>query len=164
MLWAHRCSFSDPISTQYRAPVSRAWPIRASWSKMHWLRVGMSFRSRRNTSGHSSIPQPRIHLPGQTKPRAAGAIFVPHKTCWEQKSLGLRAERDRENPTVLSILFVLFCFVLFCFETGSLCIALVILEITLKTKLVSNWQRSACLCLLSAGTKGVCHHIQLLLF
>jgi hypothetical protein len=36
--------------------------------------------------------------------------------------------------------FVLFCFVLFCFvfETGFLCIALAVLELTLYTRLASN--------------------------
>jgi hypothetical protein len=52
-----------------------------------------------------------------------------------------------------------FCFVLFCFvfETGFLCVALAVLELTLETRLALN-QKSACLCLSSAGIKGECHH------
>jgi hypothetical protein len=44
-------------------------------------------------------------------------------------------------------------FFFFFFETGFLCIALAVLE--------PGWprtQKSACLCLPSAGIKGVCHH------
>ena len=36
-------------------------------------------------------------------------------------------------------------------QTGFCCVALAVLEPT-------QTQRSACLCLLSAGIKGVCHH------
>jgi hypothetical protein len=34
----------------------------------------------------------------------------------------------------------------FSFETGFLCVALAILELTLQTRLASNSQRSNCLC------------------
>ena len=45
------------------------------------------------------------------------------------------------------------------FETGFLCVALEpVLELTLKTRLTSNSQRSACLCLSNAGIKGLHHH------
>jgi hypothetical protein len=46
------------------------------------------------------------------------------------------------------------------FQTGFLCIALAIQELTLQT----GWprtQKSACLCLSSAGIKGVSHHTRL---
>jgi hypothetical protein len=43
-------------------------------------------------------------------------------------------------------------------ETGFLCGALAVLELTLQTRLASNSQRFTCLCLSSAGIKGVCHH------
>jgi hypothetical protein len=58
----------------------------------------------------------------------------------------------------LFLFFVLFCFL---FLTGFLCIALAVLELTLYCR--PGWprtQKSACLCLPSAGLKGVCrrHH------
>ena len=43
------------------------------------------------------------------------------------------------------------------FETEFLCVALAVLELTLKIRLASN-QKSACLCLPSAGIKGMCHY------
>jgi hypothetical protein len=45
-------------------------------------------------------------------------------------------------------------------------VLLVVPELALKTRLVSNSQRSSCLCLPSAGIKGVPHHhlVLLLLF
>jgi hypothetical protein len=53
---------------------------------------------------------------------------------------------------------VLFCFVLsFSFETGFLCIALAVLN-SLGRPGWPRTQKSACLCLPSAGIKGVCHH------
>jgi hypothetical protein len=42
--------------------------------------------------------------------------------------------------------------------TGFLCIALAVLKLALQIRLASNSQRSTCLCLPSAGTKGVQHH------
>jgi hypothetical protein len=54
-------------------------------------------------------------------------------------------------------LFVCFCF----FETGFLCIAVSVLESLCRP----GWprtQKSACLCLPSAGIKGVRHHVRLL--
>ena len=45
-------------------------------------------------------------------------------------------------------------------QTGFLCVALAVLELTCSP----GWpgtQKSACLCLLRAGTKGVHHHAQL---
>jgi hypothetical protein len=44
------------------------------------------------------------------------------------------------------------------FETEFCDVALDVLELTLKTRLTSNSQRSSCLCLLSAGIKGVHYH------
>ncbi|EGV94160.1 hypothetical protein I79_005740 [Cricetulus griseus] len=46
-------------------------------------------------------------------------------------------------------------------ETGILCV--IVLELTLYTKLVFNSLRSACLCLLSAGIKSVHYHCPALL-
>ena len=40
------------------------------------------------------------------------------------------------------------------FEAGFLCVAFVVLELTLKTRLASN-KRSDCLCFLSVEIKGV---------
>ena len=52
------------------------------------------------------------------------------------------------------------CFILFYFaETVFLCAALAVLELILQTMQVET-QRSACLYLLSAGIKGLCHHCQ----
>jgi hypothetical protein len=56
---------------------------------------------------------------------------------------------------VRHLFFCLFVFV-FVFETGFLCVALAVLELCRP-----GWPRtrkSACLCLPSAGIKGVCHH------
>ena len=50
-----------------------------------------------------------------------------------------------------------FCLLSF-FETASHYVALAILELTEWTRLASNSPRAACLCLLSAGIKGVPHH------
>ena len=59
------------------------------------------------------------------------------------------------KPTCLLFLF---CFVLF--ETGSLYVALVVLELgtCYVGQSTSNSQRSISLCLLNAGIKGVGHH------
>ena len=58
--------------------------------------------------------------------------------------------------------FVLFCFVfVLFFESGFLCVALAVLELTLKTRLASNSDIHL-LCLPSAGIKGVCHYLQAL--
>jgi hypothetical protein len=46
----------------------------------------------------------------------------------------------------------IFYFFLF-FETGFLCVALAVLELAMLTRLFLNSQRSACLCLPSAGSK-----------
>jgi hypothetical protein len=43
-------------------------------------------------------------------------------------------------------------------ETGSLYIALTVLELTKQARLALNSQRSNCFCLQSAGIKGMCHH------
>lgn len=44
------------------------------------------------------------------------------------------------------------------FESGFLCIiALVVLELTLQTRLGLDSQKSACLCFTSAGVKGMRH-------
>ena len=39
-----------------------------------------------------------------------------------------------------------------------LCLWLAVLELTMYTRLASNLQRSACLCLPSAGIKSICYH------
>lgn len=51
-----------------------------------------------------------------------------------------------------------FRFVSFLFETGSYYVALAVLVLIIQTRLVSNSQRSACLCRLSASIKGMSHH------
>jgi hypothetical protein len=45
-------------------------------------------------------------------------------------------------------------------ETGSHCIALASLTLTMETRLASNLSRATCLCLLSTGTKGMYHNAQ----
>lgn len=56
--------------------------------------------------------------------------------------------------TVLCFFPLFFMFAWFLvFETGSLYIALVVQELTMKTMLTSNTQGCNCLCVLSAGTK-----------
>jgi hypothetical protein len=55
---------------------------------------------------------------------------------------------------VVVVLFV--CVFVFVIETGFLCVALAVLELC-----GPGWpgtQKSTCLCLPSAGIKGVCHH------
>jgi hypothetical protein len=49
--------------------------------------------------------------------------------------------------------FVLFCFVLFCFETGFLCVALAVLELTLLARLALNSEIRLPFCLPSAAIK-----------
>jgi hypothetical protein len=44
------------------------------------------------------------------------------------------------------------------FETGFICVTLAVKDLTLKTRLDLNIQRSTCLCLLSAWLKGMHHH------
>lgn len=66
----------------------------------------------------------------------------------------IKAASDWSTPvsSLVNVCFQLFCFVLFLFwNRGSLC-SLVWHGSHL------NSQRSICLCLLSAGFKGVCHH------
>jgi hypothetical protein len=65
-----------------------------------------------------------------------------------------RSELEIRNAGWVGFLFVCFCF---CFETGFLCIALAALDSLCRP----GWprtQKSACLCLPSAGIKGVRHH------
>ena len=45
------------------------------------------------------------------------------------------------------------------YEPGSHYVALAGLELTLLTRLASNSQRFACLCLPSAGARGLCQHV-----
>ena len=67
-------------------------------------------------------------------------------------------------PSFLFILYILllppllflFSFFVF-FETGFLCVALAVLELTRQTRLASN-SEIPCLCLPSAGIKGMLHH------
>jgi hypothetical protein len=47
---------------------------------------------------------------------------------------------------------------LFVFETGLLCIALDVLELSVRTRVASNSQRSTSFCLLRAVIKGVHYH------
>jgi hypothetical protein len=59
---------------------------------------------------------------------------------------------------LLLFIYLFVClFVFWFFETGFLCVALAVLELTLWTRLASN-SEIAYLCLPSAGIKGVRHH------
>jgi hypothetical protein len=60
-----------------------------------------------------------------------------------------------------NIYLIFICiFVCLSFKTVYLCIiALAVLQLALQTRLVSNAQRSTCLCLLSARIKGVHHYV-----
>jgi hypothetical protein len=42
-------------------------------------------------------------------------------------------------------------------EKWFLCVAMAVLELVLYTSLATNSQKSTCLCLLTAGIKGMCH-------
>jgi hypothetical protein len=61
------------------------------------------------------------------------------------------------NLFITLFCFVLFCFVLFCFETGFLCVAWLSWNLLCRPSWLQI-QRSTCLCLPSAGIKGMCHH------
>ena len=50
------------------------------------------------------------------------------------------------------------------FQNRFFCVALAVLELALQTRLSSNSQISSCLCLLSAGTQGLCHSLFFCLF
>lgn len=56
-----------------------------------------------------------------------------------------------------SLVLLVFVCLLVHFETGSHCVALDILELTMQTRLSLNSYRSACLALSSAEFKGLCH-------
>jgi len=56
---------------------------------------------------------------------------------------------------VLFCFYLFLCFVFFVFFVSSLYVALPALEFAIYTRLISQSQRSSCLCLLSAGIKGV---------
>jgi hypothetical protein len=61
-------------------------------------------------------------------------------------------------------ILLLFWFWFWFFKTGFLCVALAALELTVdQAGLEPGTQKSACLCLPSAGIKGVRHHAQLFL-
>jgi hypothetical protein len=49
------------------------------------------------------------------------------------------------------------------FKTGSLCVSLAVCVLALLTRLASNSQRSACLCLSHTGIKGMHHYYPALL-
>ena len=53
---------------------------------------------------------------------------------------------------------VSFCLFVYLFVWCSVCIALVVLNLTLQNRLASNLQRSTCLFLESAGIEGVDHN------
>lgn len=50
--------------------------------------------------------------------------------------------------------------ILSCFETGSVYVALALLEFTVKTRPAQNSERAPCLCLQATGIKGIGHHTQ----
>jgi hypothetical protein len=58
-------------------------------------------------------------------------------------------------------LISLFLFSFSLFETGYHYVSLAVVEFTMLTRLVLNSWRSTCLCLLSAGIKGLCPYVQL---
>jgi hypothetical protein len=70
---------------------------------------------------------------------------------------------DFTNPLVLELPVYIFVIVVFAFvfETKSLFIVSAELEFTTQTRLALNSQRSAYLCLLSVGIKGLYYHIWL---
>jgi hypothetical protein len=57
-----------------------------------------------------------------------------------------------------SVLLLLLSLLLLYFEIGAHYIVLAGLELSMKTRLASNPQRSTCFCLLRAGIEGVHHH------
>jgi hypothetical protein len=70
---------------------------------------------------------------------------------WSSKKKGdKRSQRSQSAKKTLSVLSLSLSLSLS--ETGFLCVALAVLELTPWT------QKSACLCFPSAGIKGVCHH------
>ena len=64
-------------------------------------------------------------------------------------------EHGRHFTTCLEKAVAFLCVV---FSRQCLSMVLAVLELTLQSKLDLNSERSACLCLPSAGTNGVCHH------
>jgi hypothetical protein len=104
-------------------------------------------------------------------------IAQSHSLCWRclHSICSHGAEWRNPEPAHDQVPRLLLCLSYSCFlplflckfylslslERGSHSIALAVPELTLWTRLVSDSQRSACLCLLSAGIKGVCHHAQL---
>jgi hypothetical protein len=64
---------------------------------------------------------------------------------------------EKEGVTLLSV-WLLFCFVLFCFETDPLRNSSDCLGTHFGDE-GGHIQIFACLCLQSAGIKGICHHI-----
>jgi hypothetical protein len=61
------------------------------------------------------------------------------------------------NATDLDWLLICL-FVMLCFDTGHYSIGLASLELSTWNMLASTSQRSVCLCLLSAGIKGIGYH------
>jgi hypothetical protein len=72
-------------------------------------------------------------------------------------AVGLSPAREHWNIPSWGFVFGFFFFFFWFFETGFLCVALAVLELTLWTRLASN-SEIAYLCLPSAGIKGVRHH------
>jgi hypothetical protein len=60
----------------------------------------------------------------------------------------------KEGFKVLSVCLILFWF----FKARFLCVALAVLELNSVVQADLELKRSACLCLPSAGIKGMCHH------
>ena len=59
---------------------------------------------------------------------------------------------------IFSFILFLFCFVLFCFQDRVYLHSPGCTELTWYTRVTSNSQRDTCLCLPSAGIKGMHHH------
>ena len=70
---------------------------------------------------------------------------------------GLTFNTNLNNVSYLNVCLTIFLLFLF-FETGFLCVALAVLKLTLCRPGWPLTQKSACLCLPSAGIKGVHHH------
>ena len=60
------------------------------------------------------------------------------------------------EPYLSSLFYYVYILSKFLFETGFLCVALAVLELTLQIKLTSNLYTQ--LCLQNAELKGICHH------
>jgi hypothetical protein len=96
-----------------------------------------------------------------------GSSSVAKVLAWYMGSSGFSPQHGTDWVRWCTSFFLFVCFVyvfLFVFfETGFLCVA----WLSWNSLCRPGWprtQKSACLCLPSAGIKGVCHHAQLFFF